>query len=82
MNLPQDWDFPPLSFQAMPSRNINKYNISNYGQDKYINTYYPNFDLGNDFGYVVYKVPNTNSSSSNPNSIQPGVVVVVKLNKK
>lgn len=82
MSLPQDWDFPPLSFQTMPSRNINKYNISNYGQDKSINTYYPNFDLGNDFGYVIYKVPNTNSSSSNPNSIQPGIVVVVKLNKK
>ena len=82
MNLPQDWDFPPLSFQIMPSRNINKYNISNYGQDKSIDTYSPNFDMGNDYGYIVYKVSNTNSSSSNPNSIQPGVVVVVKLNKK
>ena len=66
----------------MPSRNINKYNISNYGQDKSIDTYSPNFDMGNDYGYIVYKVSNTNSSSSNPNSIQPGVVVVVKLNKK
>lgn len=82
MSLPLDWNFPPLSFQTMPSRNINKYNISNYGQDKSIDTYSPNFDMGNDYGYIVYKVSNTNSSSSNPNSIQPGVVVVVKLNKK
>ena len=81
MSLPLDWNFPPLSFQTMPSRNINKYNISNYGQDKSIDTYSPNFDMGNDYGYIVYKVSNTNSSSSNPNSIQPGVVVVVKVNK-
>ena len=80
MNL--TWDaFPPLRYQVFTTSNINKtkYNISKYGLDKPIDNYYHTFDVGNEFGYIVYKVPNNGAIDSN--SIQPGIIVVVWLNK-